>query len=50
MGYQRQTPFFANEKDIAPIPMPKTEGKWATTRFMDPEDMRHDMHITIVTF
>ena len=30
--------------------MPDTEGKWATTRFVDPEDMRHDMHGTIVTF
>jgi len=39
-----------NEKDIAPSPMPGTEGKWATTRFVDPADMRHDMHVTIVTF
>jgi (S)-ureidoglycine aminohydrolase len=30
--------------------MPGTEGKWATTRFVDLEDMRHDMHVTIVTF
>ena len=30
--------------------MPDTEGRWATTRFMDPEDMSHDMHVTIVTF
>ena len=29
--------------------MPDTGGSWATTRFMDPTDMRHDMHITIVT-
>ena len=42
--------FFVNEKDIAPTPMPGTEGKWATTRFVDPEDVRHDMHVTIVTF
>ena len=39
-----------NEKDIAPTQMPKTEGKWATTRFVDPADLRHDMHVTIVTF
>ncbi|MEP1441984.1 MAG: bifunctional allantoicase/(S)-ureidoglycine aminohydrolase [Hyphomicrobiales bacterium] len=39
-----------NENDIAPTPMPDTEGKWATTRFVDPDDMRHDMHVTIVTF
>ena len=40
----------ANEQDIPPTPMPGTEGKWATTRFVDPSDMRHDMHVTIVTF
>jgi (S)-ureidoglycine aminohydrolase len=39
-----------NEKDIAPTPMPDTDGKWATTRFVDPNDLRHDMHVTIVTF
>ena len=39
-----------NENDIAPIPMPDTDGKWATTRFVDPDDLRHDMHVNIVTF
>jgi len=29
--------------------MPDTNGGWATTRFMDPADLRHDMHVTIVT-
>jgi (S)-ureidoglycine aminohydrolase len=42
--------FVTNEHDVAPTPMPGTEGKWATTRFVDVEDMRHDMHVTIVTF
>jgi (S)-ureidoglycine aminohydrolase len=42
--------FFADEAGIAPTPMPGTEGKWATTRFVDPADMRHDMHVTIVSF
>jgi (S)-ureidoglycine aminohydrolase len=40
----------ANERDIAPSPMLHSEGRWATTRFVDPADLRHDMHITIVTF
>jgi (S)-ureidoglycine aminohydrolase len=40
----------ANENDVAPAPMPGTDGKWATTRFVDPADMRHDMHVTVVTF
>eukprot|EP01034_Spumella_vulgaris_P014360 gene14360-18331_t len=39
--------FFTNEADITPNPMPGTEGKWATTRFVDPTDLRHDMHMTI---
>lgn len=42
--------FVTNEQDIEPTPMPDTDGKWATTRFVDSEDMRHDMHVTIVTF
>lgn len=40
----------ANEKDIAPTIMPDTDEKWGTTRFVDPNDLRHDMHVTIVTF
>ena len=42
--------FVVNENDIAPSPMPGTDGKWATTRFVDLADMRHDMHVTVVTF
>lgn len=42
--------FFTNEAEITPSPMRGTEGKWATTRFVDPTDLRHDMHMTIVTF
>lgn len=43
-------PIVTNEQDIAPTEMPGTDGKWATTRFVDPTDLRHDMHVTIVTF
>ncbi|MGI9356257.1 MAG: bifunctional allantoicase/(S)-ureidoglycine aminohydrolase [Rhizobiaceae bacterium] len=42
--------FVVNEQDIEPIPMPDTDGRWTTTRFVDPADIRHDMHVTIVTF
>jgi len=49
-GVEQPRAFFANEKDIAPNTMPDTNGVWATTRFMDPEDLRHDMHVTVVTF
>ena len=39
-----------NERDVVPGEMPGTDGRWATTRFVDPADMRHDMHVNIVTF
>lgn len=38
-----------NENDIIPVSMPGTDGKWSTTRFVDPLDLRHDMHVTIVS-
>jgi len=38
-----------HETEIEPAAMPGTEGAWATTRFVAPDDLRHDMHITIVT-
>ena len=49
-GIEPPEPVFRNEQDIAPLSMPGTAGRWATTRFVDPEDLRHDMHVTIVTF
>lgn len=39
----------AHEDDVQPTSMPDTDGAWATTRFVDPDDLRHDMHVTIVT-
>ena len=48
-GLGNPDPILSNDADIAPTPMPDTDGKWATTQFMDPEDLRYDMHITIVT-
>jgi (S)-ureidoglycine aminohydrolase len=49
-GIDNPEAFFTNESDIEPAPMPGTDGKWATTRLVDPADTRHDMHVTIVTF
>lgn len=48
-GLDVPDPVFANENEIAPAPMPDTNGAWATTRFVDQLDLRHDMHVTIVT-
>ncbi len=49
-GIDAPDALFLNENDIAPTPMPDTNGAWATTRFVDPTDLRHDMHVTVVTF
>lgn len=49
-GIDVPEPLFRNEQDIVPLSMPGTAGRWATTRFVDPDDLRHDMHVTIVTF
>jgi (S)-ureidoglycine aminohydrolase len=49
-GIDAPTAFVTNERDHAPNEMPGTQGKWATTRFVEPNDLRHDMHVNIVTF
>jgi len=49
-GIDAPAPFVTSDADVAPTPMPGTDGKWATSRFVDPSDMRHDMHVSIVTF
>ena len=49
-GLEAPEAFVTSDKHVDPTPMPETEGKWATTRFVDPADLRHDMHVTIVTF
>lgn len=48
-GVDAPEPFVANDRDTPPHPMPDTGGAWSTTRFVDPLDVRHDMHVTIVT-
>ena len=42
--------FVVNEEEIAPVAMPGTDGRWTTTRFVNPADLRHDMHVNLVTF
>ncbi|KAG5970969.1 hypothetical protein E4U55_001352 [Claviceps digitariae] len=49
-GLSAPEPLVLHEQDIAPTAMPGTDGAWATTRFVDPADLRHDMHVNIVTF
>ncbi len=42
--------FVTHEADVKPVAMPDTKGAWSTTRFVDPADMRYDMHVNIVAF
>ncbi len=42
--------FVTSDQAVAPTEMPDCDGVWATTRFVDPNDMRYDMHVNIVTF
>ena len=49
-GIETPTSFVTSDADVTPTPMPGTNGVWATSRFTDPADLRHDMHVNIVTF
>ena len=49
-GLELPPVFVTNEREVEPIPMPGTDNRWVTTRFVDPADLRHDMHVNIVTF
>ncbi len=49
-GVVPPAPFVTHERDVLPQPMPDTDGAWATQRFVDPNDVRHDMQVNIVSF
>ncbi len=49
-GIDTPTAFVTSDQDTEPTAMLDTNGVWATSRFVDPADLRHDMHVTIVTF
>ena len=42
--------FVTRDQDATPVAMPGTNGTWSTTRFVDPADLAHDMHVSIVNF
>jgi len=48
-GIDIPAPFVTSEQDQPIIWMPGTGETWGTTRFVDPRDVRHDMHVNIVT-
>ncbi|MEE9428840.1 MAG: bifunctional allantoicase/(S)-ureidoglycine aminohydrolase [Paracoccaceae bacterium] len=49
-GIENPHSFVTNDQSVDPIPMPDSKGAWATSRFVDPADLRHDMHVNVVTF
>jgi (S)-ureidoglycine aminohydrolase len=49
-GLDAPEAFVTSDRVAVPVPMPGTEGRWMTTRFVDPSDVRHDMAVNIVTF
>ncbi len=49
-GLDVPTSFVTCEEDNDAIAMPDTGGAWSTTRFVEPTDLRHDMHVNIVSF
>ena len=48
-GLPAPEPIATSDSAVAPTPMPGTD-RWLTTRFVEPDDLRHDMHVNIVTF
>lgn len=48
-GQDLPNPIIARDSEIQPSVFPDTAGRWATTRFHDPDDIRHDMHVNVVT-
>lgn len=49
-GLDAPTAFFTSDEQVEGVEMPGTNGAWVTQRFADPTDLRHDMHVNIVTF
>jgi (S)-ureidoglycine aminohydrolase len=48
-GIEVPPAFVTNERDVPIRWMPDTNDTWGTTRFVEPTDLRHDMHVNIVT-
>jgi len=49
-GVDAPGPVVGNERDVEPGAMPGTDGKWRTTRMLDPNDVAFDFGVNIVTF
>jgi (S)-ureidoglycine aminohydrolase len=49
-GIEAPTAIVSHDDEVAMDVMPDCNGVWATTRFVEWDDLRHDMHVNIVTF
>ncbi len=49
-GLEEPPVIVTNESDADDIVMPNSNDGWSTKRFVDPADLRHDMHVNIVSF
>ncbi len=49
-GLEAPPAIISSDASTTPNVMPDTNGAWATSRFIDPDDLRYDFHMTIVTF
>ena len=49
-GISKPDAFVTHESQAEVVVMPDTNGTWSTTRFVQPSDLRHDMHVNIVNF
>ena len=49
-GLEAPAAFVAHEDDAPPESMPDCDDVWSTRRFVDPADLRHDMHVNVVGF
>lgn len=49
-GVAHPEPIISSDQATPVRWMPDTGERWGTTRFVEPEDIRHDAHVNIVTF
>jgi len=49
-GIAAPVSYVSHSDEVEVDPAPGTDGAWATQRFIDPDDVRYDMHINVVTF
>jgi len=49
-GIEVPEAFVTSETAVDGAEMPGTQGRWTTQRFVEPLDVRHDMHVNIVNF